>query len=215
MVALGGQVYIGGAGGGGVATDARVCSRTAASCPNGVPSVLTRLIVAAGGGGAGGCQPGTCRALGGPGGSAGQPGGVQPSGQGGRGGGAGTLVAPGGAGAPYSYAALIAMPGDDYGNGGQGAASGSASGGGGGGGYFGGGGGGWSLASGWTTGGGGGANFASPLAVSGVTFALGDGKPRLLITPRPASAIRISRIYYNSPAPTRPPTRASPPSSSG
>ena len=51
----------------------------------------------------------------------------------------------------------------------------------------------------WTTGGGGGASFASPLAVSGVTFALGDGKPRLLITPRPASAIRISRIYYNSP----------------
>ena len=50
-------------------------------------------------------------------------------------------------------------------------------------------------------GGGGGANFASPFAVSGVSFAAGDGTPRLLITPRPASAIRVSRIYYNSPGP--------------
>ena len=49
-------------------------------------------------------------------------------------------------------------------------------------------------------GGGGGANFASPLA-SSVTFGLGDGKPRLVITPRPASAIRVSRIFYNSPGP--------------
>ena len=33
--------------------------------------------------------------------------------------------------------------------------------------------------------------------------AAGDGTPRLLITPRPASAIRISRIYYDSPGPDR------------
>jgi Lamin Tail Domain len=50
-------------------------------------------------------------------------------------------------------------------------------------------------------GGGGGANFGSPFAASGVSFAAGDGTARLLITPRPASAIRISRISYNSPGP--------------
>ena len=54
-----------------------------------------------------------------------------------------------------------------------------------------------------TGGGGGGANFASPLVASGVSFSLGDGKPRLLITPRPESAIRVTRIYYNSPGPDR------------
>jgi hypothetical protein len=43
--------------------------------------------------------------------------------------------------------------------------------------------------------------FASPFAVSGASFSLGDGTPRLVITPRPASAIRISRIYYNPPGP--------------
>ena len=52
-----------------------------------------------------------------------------------------------------------------------------------------------------TGGGGGGANFASPLAVSDASFAPGDGSPRVVITPQPASAVRISRIYYNSPGP--------------
>ena len=42
-------------GGGGGASDVRTCSRTSTSCANGVTSLLARLIVAAGSGGAGGC----------------------------------------------------------------------------------------------------------------------------------------------------------------
>ena len=223
----------GSAGGGGGATEVRACSRTAASCLNGVPSVLTRLIVAGGGGGAGGCRrtaplDSTCFAFAGAGGLAGKPGGIGP------GtfsyllpnfrevlfGGAGTLVAPGGGANPFG------SPGDADGAGGAGAPPlegkqiptfvnpklvEMAGGGGGGGGYTGGGGasrrlmmdssaGPIGVA---TGGGGGGANFASPLVTSGVRFWVGDGTPRLLIIPRPASAIRISRIYYDSPGSDR------------
>jgi hypothetical protein len=215
----------GNAGGGGGATEVRACSRGSTSCLYGVPSELTRLIVAAGGGGAGGCSQSNladpaCFSLAGPGGSAGEPGGIA----GGALnylpprlpvfiGGAGALVAPGGGG----IGVHSGSPGDADGNGGAGASPveqpddprATAGGGGGGGGYTGGGG--ASNAALFdssnrrkgvaTGGGGGGANFASPLVTSGVSFRIGDGKPRLLITPRPASAIRISRIYYNPSGP--------------
>jgi Lamin Tail Domain/Glycine rich protein len=186
------------AGGGGGATDVRTCSPTSASCANGVSSLLTRLIIAAGGGGAGDFEAG------GAGGSAGQPGSDSPLAPGsGLGGGAGTLLAPGAPGGGG------ATPGG-LGTGGRGGSEeigGSAGGGGGGAGYFGGGGGGVGRAVfngrnvAVSSGGGGGASFASPFVVSGVSFGLGDGTPRLLITPRPASAVRVSRIYYNSPGP--------------
>jgi Lamin Tail Domain/Glycine rich protein len=204
----------GGGGGGGGASDVRTCSRTSTSCPDGVPSALTRLIVAAGGGGAGGCPNEFQPDLNASGGAAGQPGGTPPLAGLPVGGGAGTLVGPGGAGSDPGPGLATPEPGDTPGSidgtGGQGDRffpehlPGCGSGGGGGGGYFGGGGGGWvydaagDVASG---GGGGGANFASPLAVSGVAFGLGNGAPRVLITPQPASAIQITRIYYNSPGP--------------
>ena len=180
----------------------RTCSRSATSCPNGDPSALTRLIVAAGGGGASGCpQQSNCEFFASRGGSAGEPGDGLP----GTGGGAGTLAAPGAGG---RGALASGTSGGIDGTGGQGATQpngglGKLGGGGGGGGYTGGGGAGIGIASNGryvTAGGGGGANFASPLA-SNVTFGLGDGKPRLVITPRPASAIRVSRIDYNSPGP--------------
>jgi hypothetical protein len=195
----GGKGGLGGGGGGGGASDVRTCSRTSAACANRVSSPLTRLIVAAGGGGAGsgafGCGSAVCEA----GGSAGQPGSDK-----GTGGGAGTLVAPGGPGAPGLTLLGAADPGGTDGTGGTGGFTlgGSVGGGGGGAGYYGGGGGavtgGNQLVAG---GGGGGANFASPFVASSVAFRAGDGTPRLLITPRPASAIRVSRIYYNSPGP--------------
>jgi hypothetical protein len=205
-----------GAAGGGGATDLRTCSQMATACLNGVPSSLTRLIVAAGGGGTGDCDPddvSQCYENTGPGGSAGKPG-ADPSvdAGGGDGGGAGSLVNGGGTagGSPDSSAEFFpATPGtlDGTGGGGQGFVSGSqsAGGGGGGGGYFGGGGGG--LASVNTplglsgSGGGGGANFASPFAVTGVSISAGDGNPRLVITPQPASAVGITGIVYNSPGP--------------
>jgi hypothetical protein len=208
----GGDGATGGSGGGG-ATDVRTCSAASASCANGVSSPLTRLIVAAGGGGAGACvgENDNCGA----GGSAGQPGGDPPAITGaGLGGGAGTVVAPGGPGAPFASSPRPPKPGGVDGTGGHGGfttpgggAPGGGGGGGGGAGYFGGGGGG--VADGdvgyqdlqMGGGGGGGANFASPFAVSGVSFAAGDATARLLITPRPPSAVRISRIYYNSPGP--------------
>lgn len=222
----------GNAGGGGGATEVRTCSRTATSCPYGVPSLLTRVIVAAGGGGAGGCDqtnPTTvCADFAGPGGSAGQPGGVGeetssflPPGPPAFIGGAGTIGAAGGGGSGPNPGSGANPPGSNGSDGGDdtGGAGGSppqdytfqAAGGGGGSGYTGGGGASTALLFNSnaqflgvaTGGGGGGANFASPLAVAGASFALGDGTPRLLITPRPASAIRISRIYYNSPGPDR------------
>jgi Lamin Tail Domain len=219
----------GNAGGGGGATEVRTCSRTATSCPYGVPSLLTRLIVAAGGGGAGGCDQSEfmgCAQFAGPGGSAGQPGGVAsgafsflPPGPPAFIGGAGTIVAPGAGGIGPNPGSGANPPGDNGSGGGAdtGGAGGSppaaytfqAAGGGGGAGYTGGGGASTAtlfnsnaqLIGVATGGGGGGANFASPLAVAGASFALGDGTPRLLITPRPASAIRVSRIYYDSPGP--------------
>lgn len=201
-----------GSGGGG-ATDVRTCPPASASCSNGVPSPLTRLIVAAGGGGAGGCDDSfcdvPCEIRCGSGGDAGQPGfdaglaiGLH------AGGGAGTLTAVGVAGTvgPLTPATAGGLDG----TGGRGALEpdDSVGGGGGGAGYYGGGGGGWGNASApngmlftVSSGGGGGANFASPRQASNVSFGAGDGTPRLLITPRPASAIRITRIYYNSPGP--------------
>ena len=78
-------------------------------------------------------------------------------------------------------------------------------GGGGGGGYFGGGGGDLVAVDpapgDGGSGGGGGANFASPLAVTRVSFSSADGTPRLVITPQPASAIQITRTSYNPPGP--------------
>lgn len=198
----GGGFFPGSGRGGGGATDVRTCSRTAAACPNGDASPLTRLIVAAGGGGAAACpEQSDCDLLSARGGSAGEPGDGLP----GSGGGAGTLAAPGAGG---SGALASGMSGGVDGTGGQGATEpngglGKLGSGGGGGGYTGGGGGGIGIASDGryvTAGGGGGANFASPLAFN-VTFGLGDGKPRLVITPRPASAIRIRQVDYNSPGP--------------
>ncbi|MBV9197471.1 MAG: lamin tail domain-containing protein [Solirubrobacterales bacterium] len=197
-----------GSGGGG-ASDVRTCSRTSGSCPNGAPNPLTRLIVAAGGGGAGSCGPGECDLFAGTRGSAGQSGGDSPLAAR-TGGGAGTLLNLGSAGVSSD---AVGKPGGADGMGGNGGGplfpvQGPGGGGGGGGaGYFGGGGGGveavpqdgqYGPASG---GGGGGANFASPLAVSNAVLGLGDGTPRIVITPQPASAIQITRIYYNSPGP--------------
>lgn len=113
-------------------------------------------------------------------------------------------MAPGGPGAPGLALPGAADPGGTDGTGGTGGFTlgGSVGGGGGGGGYYGGGGGavggGDQLVVG---GGGGGANFASPFAASSVAFRAADGTPRVLITPEPASAVRVSRIYYNSPGP--------------
>ena len=201
-----------GSGGGG-ATDVRTCPPASASCSNGVPSPLTRLIVAAGGGGAGGCDDNfcdvPCEVRCGSGGDAGQPGfdaGLATGPH--TGGGAGTLKAPGVAGTVGPP--TPATSGGLDGTGGRGALEqdNSVGGGGGGAGYYGGGGGGLDIAlapNGKTfsvsAGGGGGGNFAAPRQVSNVSFGAGDGTPRLLITPRPASAIRITRIYYNSPGP--------------
>ena len=205
----GGGFSPGGTGrGGGGATDVRTCSRAATSCPNGDPSALTRLIVAAGGGGAGGCfQQSDCEFFAGAGGSAGGPGDGLP----GTGGGAGTLVAPGAGG---RGALASGTSGGVDGSGGQGATQpngglGKLGGGGGGGGYTGGGGGGIGIAPNGDAyvgaGGGGGANFASPLA-SSVTFGLGDGKPRLVITrgrrPRSASAGSSTTRPVRTPAAT-------------
>jgi hypothetical protein len=203
---------LGAAAGGGGASDVRFCSRTATACANGVPDTLTRLIVAGGGGGAGGCGDGSCYI--GSGGDAGQPGGDAYM-TNNTGGGAGTLVAPGSPGLTANTAPSpqdIASPGGADGTGGTGTPPDvnldtQAAGGGGGAGYFGGAGG--SIVQIFingspnpaTGGGGGGASFASPLAVSDVSSAAGDGTPRVIITPEPASAIRISRIYYNSPGP--------------
>lgn len=195
-----GGFFPGNGSAGGGAADVRTCSRTATSCPNGDASALTRLIVAAGGGGAGGCfEQSNCEFFAGRGGSAGEPGDGLP----GTGGGAGTLAAPdaGGLGALAS-----GTSGGVDGTGGTGATQPNGGlgklGSGGGGGYTGGGGGIGIASNGRyvAAGGGGGANYASPLASNG-TFGLGGGKQRLVITPRPASSLGISRIDYNLPGP--------------
>ena len=131
----------GGGGGGGGASDVRTVPCVTV-CPGNAASLGSRLVVAAGGGGAGtGPLPGA-------GGAADRAGG-DATGSGGSGGAAGKLAAGGhgGAGAPSNVASLAGVAGNDgtIAQGGAGAGDHSAntgSGGGGGGGYFGGGGGG-------------------------------------------------------------------------
>jgi hypothetical protein len=131
----------GGGGGGGGASDVRTipCGST---CPGDTATLGSRLIVAAGGGGAG------FGSLSGVGGVADQAGG-DATGSGGGGGAAGTLGegGRGGAGAPNNDPSLVGVAGNDgtFGQGGAGSGDHDAntgSGGGGGGGYFGAGGGG-------------------------------------------------------------------------
>ncbi len=175
-------------GSGGGATDLRVCSRSATSCPYGGSSAASRLIVAGGGGGTG--SPG---ADGGAGGQPGRPLAALPN----IGGSGGTPTAPGAAGLG-SIGRGKATPGSVDGTGGTGGTSPVTGGGGGGGGYTGGGGGAVvidrasnHLVSG---GGGGGASFASPM-VTGVSFSsyASHGQPIMVITPVSASGIGLTR----------------------
>jgi hypothetical protein len=165
-----------GAGGGG-ASDLRTCSITAGSCPGGATTLGSRLLVAAGGGGAGLAGGGS----GGSGGSAGAAGqhGTATEDMGGGGGGAGTATAGGTAG---SGGTQPASPGQ-LGVGGDGAA-GMNGGGGGGGGYYGGGGGGRGAMSGDGGGGGGGGSSFVEHQGTGITMALDSSRtPSIAINP--------------------------------
>jgi hypothetical protein len=153
-------------GGGGGATDLRTCPRPA-PCPSGVPSLGSRVLVAAGGGGGGALGRGQ-DAAGGEGGdgggkgAAGRTASCNPGEQSGSGGEPGTQDAGGAGGVPGGLAAegeagVLGLGGDA----GVGGIFTVAAGGGGGGGLFGGGGGGSGCTG---AGGGGGSSFAGPVA---------------------------------------------------
>jgi hypothetical protein len=184
-----------GAGGGGGASDVRTIS-CGPGCPGGFPSLISRLVVAAGGGGAGG---GLASGAGGPGDGNGRNGSIDA----GRGALAGTLNGggAGGPGATNSSPSLVGVSGSDgtLGQGGAGAGSLTANtgfGGGGGGGYFGGGGGGSgpgigksfcetvngvTTCTGPTAAGGGGGGGGSSYAPGGTTGVAGAGEAPVVV----------------------------------
>jgi large repetitive protein len=193
----GGGGSLGGSGGGG-ASDIRTCSISGISCPGIFGSLLTRLVVAAGGGGGGGAGANSSSA-GGSGGGGGAGAGVFTAGGGGAGGavtgaagggGGGPAGGIGGGGAgsagtgnPPGTAGGIGVYGTG-GSGGGGNVQGGAGGGGGGGNAGGGGGGaGGAGVSGGSGGGGGGAgsSFAGP-STSNVLFNTAmTGTPRVVV----------------------------------
>jgi len=188
----GGRAGCSGTGGGGGATDIRVCAASASSCPGSDP--LGRLLVAGGGGGSAGANAND----GGPGGDAGQPGTTVSTIYRGTagGGGAGTDTAGGAAGGngdegtvdPYSPLPATAGTLGQGGAGGTGRAGAFLGGGGGGGGLYGGGGGG--SANYYAAGGGGG----SSLVPSGGTSTLDSGAdPRLELTFDPGPATSVTK----------------------
>jgi len=188
----GGLAGCSGTGGGGGATDIRLCPATATSCPGSDP--LGRLLVAGGGGGSAGANAND----GGPGGDAGQPGTTVSTIYRGTagGGGAGTDTAGGAAGGngdegtTEPYSPLPATDGalGQGGAGGTGRAGANLGGGGGGGGLYGGGGGG--SANYYAAGGGGG----SSLVPSGGASTLDSGAdPRLELTFDPGPATSVAK----------------------
>ena len=175
----GGNDFEGEGGGGGGASDVRTCSTTAGSCPGGLSSLQSRVLVAGGGGGGG---AGTlCMTPGGAGGAAGSPGaGSAPSG--GGGGGAGTETEGGKGGEAENF---VGTGGDGtLGSGGAGQPGGMCAGGGGGGGLYGGGGGG--VAGGAVAGGGGGgggSSFVGPSLQNGSITTSVTATPSVTVTP--------------------------------
>lgn len=160
-----------GGGGGGGASDLRTCSVAAAECPNGVTTLESRLLVAAGGAGGGG---GHGFGAGGDGGGAafvgedGADGVPITDGAPGFGGEGGTEVGGGGEGDVGTGCGAFSSAKDGrLGFGGEGGAQGSG-GGGGGGGFYGGGGGGGGCGS--TSAGAGGGGGGSSLAPPGASF---------------------------------------------
>jgi hypothetical protein len=193
-------------GSGGGSSDIRTCSISAGSCPLGATTLGSRLLVAAGGGGAGVDSLGLSIAAGGVGGTGGadvEGDGVAGAGgptetatsQGGGGGGGATLSSGGAAGTGGVGNPSDGSNGRPGGAGGlgSGGAGGSApgGGGGGGGGYYGGGGGGAGgvdIAAGFDTGGGGGggsgSSYVSPFGVTDASIAQDTtGTPQVTITP--------------------------------
>jgi Glycine rich protein len=189
--------FIGSGGGGGGATDVRTCSRDAASCPEAVDTLHSRLLVAGGGGGGSGQGRGT-QATGGGGGSAGVDGvagqelGCAAATTPGLGGSAGTqaLGGAGGAGGmtPNNRGGSTGRSGT-FGLGGAAIPAGmidNLTGGGGGGGYFGGGGGGGANGC-KGGGGGGGSSFAAEAVAEVVSLApdLSDAAQVVITVPGP------------------------------
>lgn len=181
-----------GAGGGGGASDVRTAPRSAGLSPD------TRLIVAAGGGGAG--TSGIEGA--GPGGNAGEAGGSIPNNEGGGAGTAGSGGAGGSGGCTPGFAGELGLGGP-----GGNCESSSIGGGGGGGGYYGGGGGG----AGGSFGGGGGGGGSSLLPAGG-TSTLASSQSEVQITYKGSSAAKpeVGRcvattggVYQNSACTTK------------
>jgi Glycine rich protein len=178
----GGALGVVGGGGGGGASDVRTVPRAEAG------SLGSRLIVAAGGGGAGsgGSVPG------GAGGNAGSAGGGPVAG------GGATLTGPGSAGAPDPSCTTNATSGA-FGVGGAGANDfPNNGGGGGGGGYWGGGGGGCLLMAGY--GGGGGSSYVAPHAINVSPVTTTAAPPSVTITP-----IEAAPLPQGPPGPAGPP----------
>ncbi len=185
----------GGGGGGGGASDVRTCSRFDLSCPGGLGTLETRLLVAGGGGGGG---AGFGEGDGAAGGNAGQPGGDKNGVRGTAfGGGAGTASAGGDGGASNGQPTTTPGASGSLGAGGSGGDGQYAAAGGAGAGLYGGGGGGGGRY--YGAGGGGGGDLV-PAGGSSVLDA--SGVPQISVTYGPLAPV-LSATDPASPGRTR------------
>lgn len=203
---FGSMITFSGGGGGGGASDLRSCSALAVSCPGGVASLESRLLIAAGGGGGGGAGTGPGGAGGGAGelglpGENGDPGGEGRFGFGGGGGDAAKGGVRGSVGSGCGLEDPKATDGQ-LGAGGAGETQ-WTGGGGGGGGLYGGGGGGGGCGGGVSAGGaGGGGSSFGPV---GTDFAADEsGVASVAIVPVKVPPQTSPVVVSPAPAPVPP-----------